>query len=102
MPDHQACRVVKILACVPFFNNKESVLSAPQSLRDKKHTPSEIFALNDGSSDGGPELVEAYGCQCFLQASDLVRCGARQRGMLEAIGELVVTCDATNVPLSIR
>ena len=84
-------------AYVPFFNNKHSVLAALQSLQAQTIPPNEIFAIDDGSTDGGADLVEAHGYRCLRQVRNLGRGAARHRAMLEATGDLVVCCDATNV-----
>lgn len=86
-----------VSAYVPFFNNKKSVLAALHSLRIQTIPPVELFALDDGSTDGGADLVEAHGFRCLRQGRNLGRGAARHRAMLEATGDLVVSCDATNV-----
>lgn len=88
---------MKISAYVPFFNNSQTILPALESLREQTIPPDEIFALDDGSTDGGSELVEDHGFRCLSQHSNQGRGAVRQRAMLEASGELVVSCDATNV-----
>lgn len=86
-----------IAAYVPFFNNRSSILATLQSLQQQTISPSHIFAVDDGSTDGGAELVEANGFRCLRLSSNQGRGAARHRAMLEAQGELVVSCDATNV-----
>ncbi len=88
---------MKISAYVPFFNNRNTILPALRSLRDQTIPPVEIFAIDDGSTDGGASLVEADGFRSLLQPCNTGRGAARHRAMLEASGELVVSCDATNV-----
>jgi len=88
---------VTIAAYVPFFNNKSSILATLQSLQQQTISPSYIFAVDDGSTDGGAELVEANGFSCLRLPSNQGRGAARHRAMLEAQGEIVVSCDATNV-----
>lgn len=86
-----------ISAYVPFFNNRSTILATLQSLQHQTISPSHIFALDDGSTDGGCELVEANGFRCLRLPSNQGRGAARHRAMLQAQGELVVSCDATNV-----
>jgi GT2 family glycosyltransferase len=86
-----------IAAYVPFFNNRSSIIASLQSLQQQTVSPTHIFALDDGSTDGGAELVEANGFGCLRLTSNQGRGAARHRAMLEAQGELVVSCDATNV-----
>jgi glycosyltransferase involved in cell wall biosynthesis len=88
---------MKISAYVPCFNNRQTILPALQSLQAQTIPPAELFALDDGSTDGGAELVESNGFRCLRQRSNQGRGAARHRAMLEATGDLVVSCDATNV-----
>jgi GT2 family glycosyltransferase len=82
---------------VPFCNNGSTVLPALRSLADQRPALEEVFALDDGSTDGGAKLLEANGFRCLRQPGNLGRGAARQRAMLEAKGELIVCCDATNI-----
>ena len=87
----------KISGYVPFYNNRTTVLAAMQSVANQDLELIEIFALDDGSTDGGQELLESSGFQCLRQPSNQGRGAARHRAMLEAEGDFVVGCDATNV-----
>jgi glycosyltransferase involved in cell wall biosynthesis len=88
---------VSLTGCVPFYNNKSTVVSALKSLADQSLPIDELFGLNDASTDGGQEFLEANGFRCLHQPTNLGRGAARNRAMSEATGELVVCCDATNV-----
>jgi glycosyltransferase involved in cell wall biosynthesis len=88
---------VSLSGCVPFYNNKLTIVSALQSLADQSLPIDEVFGLDDGSTDGGHQLLEAHGFRCLHQPANLGRGAARLRAMTEASGELVVCCDATNV-----
>ena len=87
----------KISGYVPFYNNRTTVLAALQSVVDQDLELIEIFALDDGSTDGGQELLESSGFRCLHQPCNQGRGAARHRAMLEAEGDFVVGCDATNV-----
>ena len=87
----------KISGYVPFYNNRTTVLAALQSVADQDLDLIEIFALDDGSTDGGQELLESRGFRCIHQPFNQGRGAARHRAMLEAEGDFVVGCDATNV-----
>jgi GT2 family glycosyltransferase len=88
---------VTIAAYVPFFNNRSSILATLQSLQQQTISPTHIFAVDDGSTDCGADLVEANGFRCLRLPSNQGRGAARHRAMLEAQCDLVVSCDATNV-----
>jgi GT2 family glycosyltransferase len=82
---------------VPFFNNRNTVLAALKSLADQGLEWREIFALDDGSTDDGPELLETSGFRCLHQPKNQGRGSARHRAMMESDGDIVICCDATNV-----
>jgi glycosyltransferase involved in cell wall biosynthesis len=88
---------IRFSGYVPFYNNRNTVLAALQSLADQGLELVEVFALDDGSTDGGQHVLEANGFRCLQQPSNLGRGAARHSAMLEATGEFVVCCDATNV-----
>jgi GT2 family glycosyltransferase len=88
---------MKLSAFLPFYNNQGSVLAALHSLDQQDVRLDDLFALDDGSTDCGAEPVEANGFRCLRQPGNLGRGAARYRAMQEAMGELVVCCDATNV-----
>ncbi len=81
---------------VPFFNNAATVLQAVDSLRQQDPPLREVFAVDDGSTDGGADVLAAAGVKVFRQPRNLGRGAARHRAMREAAGDLVLCCDATN------
>lgn len=87
---------LSISGYVPFFNNAATVLQAVDSLRRQEPPLLEVFAVDDGSTDGGAEMLEAAGLKVCRQPDNLGRGAARHRAMREARGELVLCCDATN------
>lgn len=87
----------RISGYVPFYNNRATVLVALQSVADQNLALIEIFALDDGSTDGAQELVESNGFRCLQQPCNQGRGAARNRAMQEADGDFIVGCDATNV-----
>jgi len=87
----------RISGYVPFYNNKPTVLSALQSVADQCSELVEVFALDDGSTDGGPELLSLNAFRCLHQPSNQGRGSTRHWAMLESEGDIVVCCDATNV-----
>ncbi len=88
---------MRLSGYVPFYNNAPTVLAAVESLRAQQPPLDEVFALDDGSTDGGASLLEAAGVRVLRQPSNLGRGAARARAMIEAESELVICCDATNV-----
>jgi glycosyltransferase involved in cell wall biosynthesis len=88
---------VTLSGCVPFYNTKSTIVSALQSLADQSVPINELFGLDDGSTDGGQQLLVFNGFRCLHQPTNLGRGAARNRAISEATGDLVVFCDATNV-----
>lgn len=88
---------LRISGYVPFYNNRTTVLAALQSVADQDLELMECFALDDGSTDGGAELLESSGFRCLRQPANQGRGAARHRAMLEVDGDIVVCCDATNI-----
>jgi GT2 family glycosyltransferase len=82
---------------VPFYNNAATVLDAIRSLRHQEPPLDEIFAVDDGSSDQGPAILERAGFRVVPQPSNLGRGAARDRALRETAADLVVSCDATAV-----
>ena len=88
---------MRISGYVPFYNNATTVLAAVDSLRAQVPPLDEIFAVDDGSTDGGAARLEAAGVRVLRQPGNLGRGAARARATKEARHELVLCCDATNV-----
>jgi glycosyltransferase involved in cell wall biosynthesis len=82
---------------VPFFNNADTVLAAVDSLRHQEPPLGEVFAVDDGSTDGGGQLLEAAGVRVYRQPRNLGRGASRRLAMQEARNPFVLCCDATNV-----
>ena len=88
---------MSIAAYVPFYNNAAKAHEALQSLRDQEMQLDEVFAVDDGSSDGGADALEREGIRVIRQSRNRGRGAARELAMREARSDLVVCCDATNV-----
>lgn len=82
---------------VPFFNNRNTVLPALKSLVRQTIMIDDVFAIDDCSSDDSAELVGRSGFRFLSQPLNLGRGAARNRAIVEAAGDLIVCCDATNV-----
>lgn len=81
---------------IPLYNKVEFVERALQSVFDQTLQPIEIVIVDDGSSDGGAELVERIddaGIRLIRQANAGVS-AARNRGIETAKGELIAFLDA--------
>lgn len=88
---------MRISAYSPFFNNGQTILATLESLQAQTIRPTEIFGLDDGSTDNASRMIEDRGFRCLRQDQNHGRGAARYRAMLESTGDLVLCCDATNV-----
>lgn len=88
---------ISISAYVPFYNNEAIAAAALEALQAQDHCVDEVFAVDDGSIDGVDSFIDAIGVRTLRNSVNMGRGATRHRAMLEAKGELVVCCDATNV-----
>lgn len=95
---------VDISIVIPTFNRRQTLEVVLPSLLEQSLEPSryEILVSDSGSEDGTRELVEARARECagrglsirYLVGENLGRSGARNRGLREARGSLVMFTDA--------
>lgn len=88
---------MSICGYVPFYNNAGKVGDAVRSLLRQDVPLDEVFAVDDGSTEGGTGILKGGACRVVRHNRNLGRGAARARAMMEAKGDLVVCCDATNV-----
>lgn len=89
--------LIRVSGYVPFYNNRGTIISALQSLADQSVQLIEVFGLDDASTDHGDQVLEANGFPCLHHSVNLGRGAVRHRAMLQAEGEIIACCDATNV-----
>lgn len=80
---------------VPLFNNAATVRAAVESLRLQKPSLDEIVVIDDGSTDGGAELVQQDGVRIISLGSNLGRGAARARASRETTGDFILSVDGT-------
>ncbi|HYF21205.1 MAG TPA: glycosyltransferase family 2 protein [Ramlibacter sp.] len=81
---------------IPLYNKRDYVLEAVRSALGQSLAPREVIVVDDGSTDGGPELVEALAdprVRLVRQANGGVS-AARNHGISLAQAEWVVFLDA--------
>lgn len=88
---------MSICGYVPFYNNAGKVGDALRSLQSQDVPLDDVFAVDDGSTDGGGDALVREGIRVIKQSENLGRGAARALAMQHARSDLVVCCDATNV-----
>lgn len=85
-----------ISVVVPTFNRRNTLEVVLPSLLAQTFEGYEVLLCDAGSSDGTRELVESLGDPRlkFLPGADKGRAGARNRGVVNAQGEVVLFTDA--------
>lgn len=87
-----------ISVVVPFFDNASYVVEAVESALAQTYRPVEIVLVDDGSTDGGWEAVQAYSGRATLIRQDNQGAGpARNTGLAAARGELIAFLDADDL-----
>lgn len=93
---------LKVSVVIPTFNRKELLKSCLRSVLDQELPPEEILVVDNGSTDGTPEMLESE----FFPAVRWVReqqkgvHHARNRGVREARGDILCFIDDDCAALS--
>lgn len=95
----------KISVIIPVYNHAHTLARALQSLFVQTVRPEEIIIVNDGSTDNFKKTIEQILCSPeakgykikIIEQINLGAPAARNRGLLEAVGEYVIFWDADTV-----
>lgn len=85
-----------VSAYVPCFNNEATLASAIESVRAQSLPVSELFVVDDGSTDNSRQVAANLGVEVVALGSNRGRGAARSEAMKRARHDLVLCCDATN------
>lgn len=88
---------MKYSAYVLCYNNRMTIGEAVRSVQMQSVPPSEIFVVDDGSTDGSPEYLDGLGVRVIRLGANQGRGAARAKAMTTAVHEWVLCCDATNI-----
>lgn len=95
---------VKISVIVPVYNVEKELPRCIKSLLTQTYSNFELLLINDGSSDGSPEIMERYAEKDprirTLHKKNGGVSSARNRGLEQAKGEYVCFVDADDVVAS--
>ena len=83
-------------AYVPCYNNAFTVARALSSLQQQCPPTTDLFLLDDGSSDGSVGIALELGVDVVRLDKNVGRGAVRARAMELARHEMVLCCDATN------
>lgn len=89
---------MKISTIVPLYNTRAYVVEAIDSILAQTRPADEIIVVDDGSTDGGPELVAGYGSRvCIVRQAHAGAATALNRGIAQATGDAIAFLDADDL-----
>ena len=85
-----------ISVVISLYNKQLEIGAAVRSALAQTRPPQEIIVVDDGSTDGGAEIVRAIGSPLvrLVRQSNAGVCAARNRGIAESTGEYIALLDA--------
>jgi glycosyltransferase involved in cell wall biosynthesis len=84
----------EVSAYLPCYNNEATILQAVQSIQNQTVPVSQLFVVDDASTDNSVALLEKSGVQVISNALNEGRGAVRAKAMLQADHEFVLCCDA--------
>jgi hypothetical protein len=95
MVDHYT-NYPEISAVIPLYNKAPYITRAIKSVLFQYHSPKEILVVDDGSTDGGGEIVRQLENPQIrlIQQENRGECAARNRGIAEAVNPYLAFLDA--------
>jgi glycosyltransferase involved in cell wall biosynthesis len=87
-----------VTAVVTAYNAEDYVAETLRSLLAQTRPPDEIVVIDDGSTDGTPDVLATFGDAIrVVRQPNAGHTGALNRGWQEARGEYVAQCDADDI-----
>jgi glycosyltransferase involved in cell wall biosynthesis len=88
---------------IPTFNRAATIVRAVESVLQQAYRPLELIVVDDGSTDGTPEVLKTYGnAVVYVRQDNAGPAAARNRGIRESQGELVAFLDSDDVWLAAK
>jgi glycosyltransferase involved in cell wall biosynthesis len=86
-----------ITACIPCFNNAQTLSAVIDSVLSQKHKIDEIIIVDDGSSDSSKIIAESKSDKVYANNTNQGRGYTRKKAVESSSGDLILFCDATNI-----
>ena len=85
-----------ITVVIPLYNKAQTIERALRSVQEQILQPDEVIVVNDGSTDGGSDIVSQQNLQYLrlVQQTNQGVASARNHGIAEAQGEWIALLDA--------
>lgn len=89
---------MKISVIVPLYNTRPYIAEAVDSILAQTRPADEIIVVDDGSTDGGADLLARYGSRVrTIRQSNAGPASALNRGIAEADGDTIAFLDADDL-----
>ncbi|MDG0964306.1 MAG: glycosyltransferase [Opitutales bacterium] len=88
---------VSITACIPCYNNAQTLSAVIDSVLSQKHKIDEIIVIDDGSSDASKIIAESKINKVYANKTNMGRGFTRKKAVESASSDLILFCDATNI-----
>ncbi len=90
-------RLVSVV--VPVHNRESFLREALDSVYAQDYKPFEVIVVDDGSTDGSPQIAQSYPDVRYLWQENAGPAAARNRGIEAARGEIVAFVDSDDIVL---
>jgi glycosyltransferase involved in cell wall biosynthesis len=88
---------MKTSVIIPTYNGAHKIVGLLNSLEEQRHIPDEIIVVIDGSTDGTVDVIKNVELKVnslkIIEQSNKGRAAVRNRGAIEAVGELLIFID---------
>ena len=84
----------RISVVIASFNSMRTITQCLNSIRDQDHPSYEVIVVDDGSTDGSPEICRSYPMVRLIRLDRGGPSRARNKGIEEARGEFIAFTDS--------